>query len=87
MPDLETALGVFPDHGLNVHHEEARSESRAWINRFNETVYGPKMRAFMNNCNFELINTFCYPYAEKDGLRATMDLVCLPCIHCVYCGQ
>ncbi|KAF8901445.1 isoprenoid synthase domain-containing protein [Mucidula mucida] len=33
---------------------------------------GPKMRAFMDN--FELINSYCYPYAEKDGLRATMDL-------------
>ncbi|KAK0218406.1 hypothetical protein EDD85DRAFT_961676 [Armillaria nabsnona] len=28
----------------------------------------------MNNCDFELINTFCYPYAGKAGLRVTMDL-------------
>ncbi|KAF9021649.1 terpenoid synthase [Hymenopellis radicata] len=74
MPDLEADLSVFPDNGLNVHHEEARVGSRAWINSFNRTVYGPKMRALMDNCNFELINSYCYPYAEKDGLRAAMDL-------------
>ncbi|KAF9021647.1 terpenoid synthase [Hymenopellis radicata] len=73
MPDLEAAFAALPKHGLNVHHEEACAESRAWINRFNKAMYGPKMRAFMENCNFELLNTFCYLYAGKAGLRAAMD--------------
>ncbi|KAE9386743.1 terpenoid synthase [Gymnopus androsaceus JB14] len=74
MPDLEASISIFPERDANPHHEEARRESRLWINQFNKTVYGPKMRTFMDNCNFELINTFCYPYANKYGLRATMDL-------------
>ncbi|KAF9062379.1 isoprenoid synthase domain-containing protein [Rhodocollybia butyracea] len=74
MPDLEDTLAIFPNKGLNPHHDEIRAESRAWINRFNKTVYGPKMRAFMESCEFEFIQSFCYPYAGKDGLRATMDL-------------
>ncbi|KAJ7501209.1 isoprenoid synthase domain-containing protein [Mycena galericulata] len=28
----------------------------------------------MNNCNFELINSYCFPYAGEAGLRAAMDL-------------
>ncbi|KAE9402444.1 terpenoid synthase [Gymnopus androsaceus JB14] len=74
MPDLEASISVLPERDTNPHHDEARSESRLWINQFNKTVYGPKMRTFMDNCNLELINSFCYPYANKDGLRATMDL-------------
>ncbi len=75
LPNLEATFSALPDHGLNPYHEEIRAESRAWINNYSKTFCGPKMCAFMNNCNFELINTFCYPYAGKAGLRATMDLV------------
>ncbi|KAK0204522.1 isoprenoid synthase domain-containing protein [Desarmillaria ectypa] len=74
LPNLAATFSTLPDNGLNPYHEEIRAESRAWINSYNRTVYGPKTRAFMDNCNFELINTFCYPYADKAGLRATMDL-------------
>ncbi|KAF9072163.1 terpenoid synthase [Rhodocollybia butyracea] len=74
MPNLEETVAIFPDNGMNPHHNEIYPQSRAWITSFNKMVYGPKMQAFMNNCNFELINTLCYPYAGRDGLRATMDL-------------
>ncbi len=77
MPNLEAALATIPNHGLNVHHEEVCAESRAWIKNFEEAVCGPHMRAFLEHCNFELLATLCYPYASKDGLRATMDSVCV----------
>lgn len=75
LPKLEATFSVFVDNGLNPHYAKIRAESRAWINQYNKTVYGPKMRAFMDNCEVELSNVFCYPYANEAGLRATMDLV------------
>jgi hypothetical protein len=33
------------------------------------------MAAFMRNCNAELVPAYVYPYAGRDGLRATMDFV------------
>lgn len=77
MPDLERAFSLaLPNNGLNPHHDQVRPDARAWINQYNASVYGPKMRVFMDNCNLELLNSFTYPYANQDGLRATMDLVC-----------
>ncbi|KAK0193511.1 isoprenoid synthase domain-containing protein [Armillaria mellea] len=75
LPNFEATFSVLPDHGLNPYHEEIRAESRTWINNYNKTFCGPEMRDFMNSCNFELINSFCYPYADKSCLRATMDLI------------
>ncbi len=75
LPNFEATLSVLPDNGLNPYHEEIRAESRAWISNYNKTFCGPKMIDYMNSCNFELINSFCYPYADKASLRATMDLV------------
>ncbi|KAK0218405.1 isoprenoid synthase domain-containing protein [Armillaria nabsnona] len=75
LPNFEATFSVLPDNGLNPYHEEIRAESRAWINNYNKTFCGPGMRDFMNSCNFELINSFCYPYADKACLRATMDLI------------
>ncbi|KAK0472672.1 terpenoid synthase [Armillaria luteobubalina] len=75
LPNFEATFSVLADNGLNPYHEEIRAESRAWIGNYNKAVCGPKMRAFMNSCNFELINSFCYPYADKACLRATMDML------------
>ncbi|KAF9058518.1 isoprenoid synthase domain-containing protein [Rhodocollybia butyracea] len=75
MPNLEEAVSIFPDNGMNPHYNEIQPQAREWINRFSKTVYGPKMQAFMDSCNFEILGTFCYPYADKDGLRAAMDLL------------
>ena len=75
LPNLEETFSVFPNNGLNPHYESARTESRGWINQYNKAVCGPKMAAFMDNCDFELSNSHCYPYAGHTGLRATMDLV------------
>ncbi|SJK99768.1 related to Linoleate 10R-lipoxygenase COP4 [Armillaria ostoyae] len=74
LPNFEATFSVLPDNGLNPYHEEARAESRAWIDNYNKTFCGPEMRTFMSSCNFELISSFCYPYAHKACLRATMDL-------------
>ncbi|KAJ7124059.1 terpenoid synthase [Mycena crocata] len=74
LPKLDDTFAVFPDNGLNPNFSETRVESREWINQFTDTVCGPKMRAFMGTCNFELSNSYCFPYADKAGLRATMDL-------------
>ncbi|THU82317.1 terpenoid synthase [Dendrothele bispora CBS 962.96] len=74
LPRLEDTFSVFPDNGLNPHYAIVRPESRAWINQYTKILCGPKMCAFMENCNFELSNAYCYPYAEKPGLRASMDL-------------
>ncbi|KAK0449865.1 terpenoid synthase [Armillaria borealis] len=74
LPNFEATFSVLPDNGLNPYHEEIRAESRAWVNNYSKNFCGPKMPTFMNDCNFELMNTFCYPYAGKAGLRATMDL-------------
>lgn len=75
LPKLEDTFAVFLDNGLNPNFSKIRPESRAWINQYNDSVCGPKMRAFMDNCNFELSNSYCFPYAGEAGLRATMDLV------------
>lgn len=77
LPNLEETFSVFPDHGLNPNYVENRAESRAWIKIYSKSICGPKMLAFMDNCDFELSNSYCYPYATKPGLRATMDLVSL----------
>nr|A0A5Q0QSI8.1 RecName: Full=Sesquiterpene synthase Agr5; AltName: Full=Terpene cyclase Agr5; Flags: Precursor [Cyclocybe aegerita]QGA30881.1 sesquiterpene synthase Agr5 [Cyclocybe aegerita] len=74
LPNLEETFSVFPDHGLNPNYTSARTDSRAWINQYTKVVCGPKMVAFMNNCEFELSNSHCYPYAGYKGLKATMDL-------------
>ncbi|KAJ7250356.1 isoprenoid synthase domain-containing protein, partial [Mycena rebaudengoi] len=74
LPDLEAMLSVFPDRGFNPYYKEIRPQSHNWISQFSESVYGAEMRAYMNNCELELLNGYCYPYAGKDGLRATMDL-------------
>ncbi|KAJ6532993.1 isoprenoid synthase domain-containing protein [Mycena capillaripes] len=74
LPKLEDTFSVFPDNGLNPNFAKIRVESRQWINQYSDTVCGPKMRAFMDNCNFELSNSYCFPYAGEAGLRATMDL-------------
>ncbi|KAJ7230295.1 terpenoid synthase [Mycena pura] len=74
LPRLEDTFSVFPDNGLNPNFSKIRPESRAWINQYTDSVCGPKMRAFMDNCNFELSNSYCFPYAGEAGLRATMDL-------------
>ncbi|KAF9066739.1 isoprenoid synthase domain-containing protein [Rhodocollybia butyracea] len=79
MPNLEETVSIFPDNGLNPHYEGVRSESRLWINRFNKSICGSG-----KNCKFELINAFCYPYADKDGLRATMDLANLTWLYDEY---
>jgi hypothetical protein len=77
LPKLEDTFSIFPDNGLNVNYSKIYVESREWINQYGDIVCGPKMLAFMNNCNFELINSYCFPYAGEAGLRATMDLVCV----------
>jgi len=74
LPKLEDTFAVFQDHGLNPHYAKIRAESRAWINQYGQAICGPDMRAFMDNCNFELVNAFCYPYADEARLRAAMDL-------------
>ncbi|KIJ44869.1 hypothetical protein M422DRAFT_47084 [Sphaerobolus stellatus SS14] len=74
LPPLHETFSVFPDNGLNPNYNACRAQSRAWISKYNVQVCGPKMRAFMDNCNFELSNAYVYPYAQPAGLRATMDL-------------
>ncbi|KAJ7629457.1 isoprenoid synthase domain-containing protein [Mycena polygramma] len=74
LPDLGSMLSVLPDHGFNIHYKKIRPMSHAWITKYNQSVYGPEMRAYMDNCELELLNGHCYPYAGEDGLRATMDL-------------
>ncbi|KAJ7155327.1 terpenoid synthase [Mycena filopes] len=74
LPKLHETFAVFPDNGLNPNFSKARSASRNWISQYGDLVCGPKMRAFMENCNFELSNSYCFPYAGEAGLRATMDL-------------
>ncbi|KAJ7741769.1 isoprenoid synthase domain-containing protein [Mycena maculata] len=74
LPKLDDTFAVFPDNGVNPDFSRIRVESREWINQYSDIVCGPKMRAFMGNCNFELSNSYCYPYADGAGLRATMDL-------------
>ncbi|KAJ6469879.1 isoprenoid synthase domain-containing protein [Mycena sanguinolenta] len=74
LPKLEDTFSIFPDNGLNANYSKICLESREWINQYGDIVCGPKMLAFMNNCNFELINSYCFPYAGEAGLRATMDL-------------
>ena len=75
LPRLEDTFSEFPDNGLNSHYTRCRAQSRDWINRYSKAICGPKMRAFMDNCNFELSTSYVYPYAPPAGLRATMDLV------------
>ena len=75
LPRLDVTFSVFPDNGLNPHYAQCRVQSRAWINKYDKLVCGPKMCAFMENCNFELSTAYVYPYAPPAGLRATMDLV------------
>ncbi|KAK7059626.1 terpene cyclase [Favolaschia claudopus] len=74
LPKLNDTFSVFPDNGLNSNFSKARAASREWIGQYSDIVCGPKMRAFMNHCNFELSNSYCFPYAAEAGLRATMDL-------------
>ncbi|KAJ7473082.1 isoprenoid synthase domain-containing protein, partial [Mycena galericulata] len=74
LPKLDETFSVFLDNGLNANYSKIRVQSREWINQYGDIVCGPKMRAFMNNCNFELINSYCFPYAGEAGLRAAMDL-------------
>ncbi|KAJ7159664.1 isoprenoid synthase domain-containing protein, partial [Mycena filopes] len=74
LPKLHETFAVFPDNGFNPNYAKARSESRKWINQYDDLVCGPKMRAFMELCNFELLNSYCFPYAGEAGLRAAMDL-------------
>ncbi|THU99637.1 terpenoid synthase [Dendrothele bispora CBS 962.96] len=74
LPRLEDTFSVFPENGLNPHYATVRPESRAWIDQYRKFVCGPKMRAFMDNCNFELSNAYCYPHADEPGLRAATDL-------------
>jgi hypothetical protein len=75
-PKFEEAFAAVlrvPAHGLNPHYAKVRDESRAWITQCNHGVYGVNMRAFMDNCSFELLAA--YPAANELGLRAQMDLV------------
>nr|BBH51506.1 putative sesquiterpene synthase [Clitopilus sp.] len=74
LPRLDETFKVLPNNGLNPHFSTVRPQSRAWIKQYDGEVCGPKMRAFMDNCNFELSNAYTYPYAEPAGLRAAMDL-------------
>ncbi|KAJ7753405.1 isoprenoid synthase domain-containing protein [Mycena maculata] len=74
LPKLDDTFAVFPDNGLNPDFSKIRVESREWINQYNDIVCGPKMRALMGNCNFELVNSYFYPYADGARLRATMYL-------------
>ncbi|KDR69261.1 hypothetical protein GALMADRAFT_104215 [Galerina marginata CBS 339.88] len=74
LPRLEDTFSVFPDNGLNPHYAECRIQSQAWIDKYYKIVCGPKMRAYMDHCKFELITAYTYPYASSDGLRKTMDL-------------
>ncbi|KAJ7717154.1 isoprenoid synthase domain-containing protein [Mycena metata] len=74
LPNLDNTFAIFPDNGLNPNFSKIRVESREWINQYNGVVCGPKMRALMDNCNFELSTSYCFPYAGEAGLRATMDL-------------
>ncbi|KAF9056848.1 hypothetical protein BDP27DRAFT_1433389 [Rhodocollybia butyracea] len=84
MPDLEEAVSIFPDNGLNPHYNDTLPEGRSWINQFENLICGPKMRAYLDNCDLELIVAFCYPFADKDGLRATMDLATMAWLYDEY---
>lgn len=75
LPRLDETFSVLPDNGTNPNYSEVRPKSRAWINKYTKIVCGPKMMAFMDNCEFELSTAYVFPYAGPTTLLATMDLV------------
>nr|BBH51509.1 putative sesquiterpene synthase [Clitopilus sp.] len=75
LPRLDDIFDDLPNNVVNPNYSIACPASRLWIEQYGTQIYGPKMQAFMNNCNFELSTTYTYPYADAKRLRATMDLV------------
>ncbi|KDR79641.1 hypothetical protein GALMADRAFT_63553 [Galerina marginata CBS 339.88] len=73
LPRLDDTFAVFPDKGVNPHFSECRRQSREWVDKYTEIAFGPKMCAFLRNCNLELVAAYAYPDAKPDGLRAAMD--------------
>lgn len=75
LPMIEQTYSVFPNNGLNLHFAVCFPEARAWIRKYENVICGPKMRAFLDNCKFELFAAYNFPYANQAGLKATMDHV------------
>ena len=82
---LDAWLRDFHIHFPGTWHRSTSRQSSLWVS----PTYGltsPTKQFMVLKCapswitahpcaNFELSSTFCYPYAYKDGLWATMDLV------------
>ena len=76
LPRLDDTFLVFPDNGINPYYSECLPQSKEWASQYYKIVFGPNLRAFLNNCNFELLAAYTHPYAEPDCLKAAMDFVC-----------
>ncbi|KAJ7152349.1 isoprenoid synthase domain-containing protein, partial [Mycena filopes] len=76
LPKLHETFAVFPDNGLNPNYAKARSEMRAFMEErgISSSKKHYTHTAVGQNCNFELLNSYCFPYAGEAGLRAAMDL-------------
>nr|BBH51505.1 putative sesquiterpene synthase [Clitopilus sp.] len=75
LPNLEeTVYSAFPDHGLNPHYDAVCPHSRAWIKSYSDPIFGPKMRDFMEKCDFELFAAYICPRASPEALRTSMDI-------------
>ncbi|KDR77735.1 hypothetical protein GALMADRAFT_245845 [Galerina marginata CBS 339.88] len=73
LPRLNETFSVFPSNGVNPHFSECRAQSREWASPYYTLVFPPDVRVDLENCNFELVSAYALPYANPDGLSASMD--------------
>jgi hypothetical protein len=75
LPRLNETFSVFPNNGVNPYYSECRAQSKEWANPYYLLAFRPDMRSFLENCDFELMSALVLPYANPDGVRASMDCV------------
>ena len=75
LPHLNETFSVFPNNGVNPHYSECRAQSKEWANPYYLLAFRPDMRSFMGNCDLELMSALALPYADPNGVRASMDCV------------